>query len=155
MTKVFEAYPVATSERRYDADAGQMTEWKKSGGGFEITIEAEDYIHNLLGARFAVGPFFVSNLTSDPASWAAVLFTDIIKESGEVLKARAELRDEIAFAAYGKAEPGMSNPPLGAMVVKTPAALETASSRHEVFRKAWTALQSCSPHKYWVAVVDI
>jgi hypothetical protein len=48
-----------------------------------------------------------------------VLFTDIIKQSDELLRARGELRNEIGFAAYGSTEPGMSNPPLGAMVVKS------------------------------------
>jgi len=95
------------------------------------------------------------NLTKDPAVWAAVFFTDIIKQSDEVLEARGELRNEIGFAAYGAAEPGMSNPPLGAMVVKSPTALKAAASRHEVFRKAWDALQSCAPDKNWVAVVDL
>ena len=60
------------------------------------------------------------NLTKDPAAWAAVFFTDIIKQSDELLEARGELRNEIGFAAYGAAELGMSNPPLGAMVVKSP-----------------------------------
>jgi hypothetical protein len=95
------------------------------------------------------------NLTKDPAAWAAVFFTDIIKHSDEVLRARGDLGTEIAFAAYGKAELGMSNPPLGAMVVKSPAALEAAASRHDVFAKAWGALQSCAPDRNWVAVVDL
>lgn len=155
MTKVFPAWRVETSDRRVDPKTGQMTEWKNTGGNFEVQQDAEDYIEERLGQRFGVSPFFLMNLTKDPASWAAVLFTDIIKQSDEVLRARSELSDQIAFAAYGAVEPGMSNPPLGAMVVKSPAALKAAASRHEVFRKAWNALQACAPDKNWVAVVDL
>jgi hypothetical protein len=40
------------------------------------------------------------NLTAQPQTWAAVFFTEIIKNSDEVLTARAELRDLIQFAAW-------------------------------------------------------
>jgi predicted NUDIX family NTP pyrophosphohydrolase len=155
MTKVFPASRLEASERHHDPERGLMTEWKGSGGYFVVAQEAEDYIEATLGERFGVSPFFLMNLTKDPAAWAAVFFTDIIEDSDELLKARAELRDEIGFAAYGTPEPGMRNPPLGAMVVKSAEALNAASSRHEVFRRAWDALQSCAPDKNWVAVVDL
>jgi hypothetical protein len=119
MTKVFPAWRLETSERRYDPESGQMTAWKGSGGSFEVGLATENYISAALGERFGISPsFFLMNLTNDPATWAAVFFTDIVKQSDELLKARAELRDEIGFAAYGAAEPGMNNPPLGAMVSK-------------------------------------
>ncbi|MGB6950165.1 MAG: hypothetical protein WBD84_13365, partial [Methyloceanibacter sp.] len=143
------------SQRGQNPETGQMTGWKNTDGSLEVEQDAEDFIEETLGERFGVGPFFLMNLTNDPAAWAAVFFTDIIKQSDEVLEARGELRNEIGFAAYGAAEPGMSNPPLGAMVVKSPTALKAAASRHEVFRKAWDALQSCAPDKNWVAVVDL
>lgn len=155
MTRVFPAWRIGVSERGVDPRTGRMTEWKDAGGNLEVGPEAESYIEERLGERFGVSPFFLMNLTKDPASWAAVFFTDIIKNSDEVLKARAELGGDLAFAAYGKAEPGMSNPPLGAMVVKSRAALEEAASRHEVFAKAWSALKSCPVHENWVAVVDL
>ena len=72
-----------------------------------------------------------------------------------MLTARSELREEIRFAAYGTAELGMTNPPLGAMAVRSASALHAASSRHEVFRKAWDALRSSAPEGKWVAVVDL
>lgn len=155
MTKVFPAWRIEASERRYDPASGQMTEWKGAGGSLEVTQEAEEYIDKTLGERFGISPFFLMNLTKDPATWAAVLFTNIIENSDEVLRSRAELRDEIGFAAYGAAQPGMNSPPLGAMVVKSSAALEAASSRHQVFSRAWDALKSCAVDKNWVAVVDL
>ena len=48
----------------------------------------------------------------------------------------------------------MGNPPLGAMVVKSAAALKNAATRHEVLSKSWNALQACALDKKWVAVVD-
>ena len=98
--------------------------------------------------------FFLMNLTLQPV-WAAVLFTEIIKDSDQILNARAELRDLIQFAAYGDFKRGMPNPPLGAMTVKSAEALKLASARHPVFKKAWDALQSCAPDRSWVAVVEL
>jgi hypothetical protein len=72
-----------------------------------------------------------------------------------VIQARAELADVIRFAGYGAAEPGMNYPPIRAAVINSRAALETASSRHEVFQKLWDALRGCEPDKKWVAVVDL
>ena len=149
MTKVFPAYRIEIAERR------PQTDWKGKGGYLEVTQDAEDYIDAVVGQRFGVSAFFLMNLTKDPATWAAVFFTDIIKQSDDVLKARGDLGDQIRFAVYGAAQPGMSNPLLGAMVVKSPAALKTAATRHEVFSKAWNALQSCAPDKNWVAIVDL
>ncbi len=154
MTKVFPAWRIETSERRYDPDDNQMTAWKGSGGYFAVESDVEDYIDEAVGHGVA-SAFFLMNLTKDPDRWAAVFFTDIIPNSDDVLKARAELSDKISFAAYGAAEPGMGNPPLGAAVFNSRTVLETASSRHEVFKKVWDALQSCDPNKNWVAVVDL
>jgi hypothetical protein len=123
-----------SSERRQDPETGQMTEWKGAGGWFEVGLDAENYIDKTLGDRFGIGPFFLMNLTKDRATWAAVFFAGIIEHSDELLEARAELRDDIGFATYGVVEPGRNNPPLGAMVVKSAAALNAASSRHKVFR---------------------
>jgi hypothetical protein len=155
MTKVFPAWRIKTAERSYDAETGGMTQWKDSGGYLAVAQDSENYIETVLGKRFGISPFFLINLTKDPAAWAAVFFTNIIKHSDEVLRARAELRDQIGFAAYGAAEPGMGNPPLGAMVVKSPAALKVAASRHDVFSRAWNALSSCAPDENWVAIVDL
>jgi hypothetical protein len=49
----------------------------------------------------------------------------------------------------------MNYPPFGAAVINSRAALETASSRHEVFQKMWDALRGCEQDKKWVAVVDL
>jgi hypothetical protein len=132
-----------------------MIEGESTGGYFMVTPETEEYIQERLGEQFGVSPFLLMNLTNDRGTWAAVFFSRIIEKSDEVLKARGELRDEIGFAAYGKVEPGMSNPPIGAMAVKSAKALETASKRHDVFAKAWDALRSCSPDENWVALVDL
>jgi hypothetical protein len=132
-----------------------MTEWRESDSWLEIGSEAEAYIIEALDERFGVSPFFLINLTRDPATWAAVLFTDIINDSDEVLRARGDLRGEIGFAAYGPAELGMPNPPLGAMSVKSATALKMASSRHEVFAKAWAALKECAPDRNWIALVEL
>ena len=107
MTKVFPAWRVEVSERGQDPETGEMTDWRTSGGSLEVEQDAEDFIEETLGERFGVGPFFLMNLTNDPAAWAAVFFTDIIGQSDELLEARGELRNEIGFAAYGEAEPGM------------------------------------------------
>ena len=155
MTRIFPALRVESRERGEDADTGSMTEWEDAGGCFYIEADAEEYISEKLEERFGVGPFFLMNLTQDPQIWAAIFFTEIIKNSDEVLISRAELCDDIRFAAYGEAKPGMINPPLGAMTVRSASALHAASSRHEVFRKAWEALRSCAPEGKWVAVVDL
>ena len=92
------------------------------------------------------------DVTRDPDVWAVVFFTDAIENSEEVLSSRAELRDEIKFAAYGPDEGGDTIPPLGAMVIKNAKALGEASSRHKVFMEAWEALRECSPGGRWVAI---
>ncbi len=155
MTRIFPARRVEWSKRRFDPQTRQMTGWTTSDGHFHIEQEAEDFIDETLGRRFSLGPFFLMNLTQDPKAWAGVFFSEIIKDSDLLLSARAELRDDIRFAAYGDAEVGMKNPPLGAMVVSSAEVLSLASTRHEVFRKAWEALRSCEPDRKWVAVVDL
>lgn len=154
MAMVFPAWRVSESERRIDPETGRLME-NNRGGFFVVEPEAEEYIETTLGKQFGVTPFFLMNLTKDPRTWAAVFFTEIIKDSDEVLTARAELRSEIGFAAYGDAKVGMNNPPLGAMAVMSAAALQQASSRHEVFKQAWDALQSCEAGRKWVAVIDL
>ncbi len=109
---------------------------------------------SLLGT-VGISPFFLMNLTRDSEVWAAVFFSDIIKDSDGLLSSRADLREDIRFAAYGETQPGMKNPPLGAMAVRSAEALCAASTRHEVFRKAWDALRSCAPDMKWVAIVDL
>lgn len=155
MSKVFSAVRLEEAQHTLDPATGEMTQWNSIGGFFRIDAVAEDYIEDLLGKKFGVSPFFLMNLTKDRTTWAAVFFTDIISDADMVLRARAELRDDLAFAAYGQATPGMANPPLGAMAVKSPRALEVAAERHVVFRKAWEALQDCSPQGEWVAIVDL
>jgi hypothetical protein len=155
MTRIFPARRVETSERRFDPQTRQMTGWTTADGHFHIEQEAEDFIDETLGRRFGLSPFFLMNLTRDPAAWAAVFFSEIIMDSDLLLSARAELREDIRFAAYGDAQIGMKNPPLGAMVVRSAEVLSLASTRHEVFRKAWDALRSCEPDRKWVAVVDL
>jgi hypothetical protein len=71
------------------------------------------------------------------------------------MQARAELAEAIRLGGYGAAEPGMNYPPIGAAVINSRAALEAASSRHEVFQKMWDALQGCEPDRNWVAVFDL
>jgi hypothetical protein len=152
--RVFPAQRVeCSSTRGLDPSSGRMTERKNEGGYFVVEEAAADFIDEILGDHVRSSAFYLMNLTEDPQAWAAVFFSDIIKNADEVLDARAELRDDIAFAAYGKAEVGIDNPALGAMVVKNPEALRVASSRHEIFQKAWDALQSCSPNRNWVAIV--
>jgi hypothetical protein len=151
MTKVFPAWRLGIIERRYDPATGQMTEWTDTGSYFEVEEATHDYIIEKTGQR----PPFLMSLTRDPGAWAAVFFTRTIERSDEVLRVRDELGAQIAFAAYDETELGMSNPPLGAMVVNRPADLAAASSRHEVFRTAWDALKSFAHDKQWVAVVDL
>ena len=154
MTRVFPATRLETWERRYDPETGGMTESESAGGFFVIDQDAEEFIESTLGERFGIGSFFLMNLTREPETWAAVFFSEIIRDSDALLEARAELRPELGFAVYGDSQPGMKNPPLGAMVVTSADALRAASTRHEVFRKAWEALKLCSPDRKWVAVVD-
>jgi hypothetical protein len=151
MTKVFPAWRLEEKQRGYDPTIGQMTDWKRTGSFFEVEEATHEYIREKTGRD----PFFLMNLTKDPEAWAAVYFTSIIKKSDEGLKVRDDLGVEISFAAYGKVERAMTNPPLGAMVVLRPEDLAAASLRHEVFRKAWEALKSCARDKHWVAVVDL
>jgi hypothetical protein len=151
MTKVFPAWRLHESQRDVDPRSGQKTEWRPTGSFLEVEEATHDYIREKTGR----GPFFLMNLTQDPRAWAAVYFTKIIEQSDEVLKVRDELGVEIAFAPYGTAQLGMSNPPLGAMVIIRPEDLAAASSHHEVFRKAWGALKPCTRDKQWVAVVDL
>jgi hypothetical protein len=77
------------------------------------------------------------------------------RHSDEVMQARAELAEATRIAGCGATEPGMRYPPFGAAVINCRAALETASSRLEVFQKMWDALRTCEPDKKWVAVVDL
>jgi hypothetical protein len=148
MTRVFPAWRIEESVREKDTATGGITDWKARGRGWlEIDQDATDYIERTLGERFGVDVFFLMNLTARPETWAAVLFTEIIKDADEVLKARAELRDQIRFATYGDAKPGMLNPPLGAMTTNGAEALKLASTRHAVFKKTWDALQACAPDK--------
>ena len=121
-----------------------------------VLDEAEDFIRHQIGQRFRFSPFFfLANLTSRVDCWAAVFFTEIIKNSDEVLAVRAELRPDLGFAAYGDAETGMSNPPIGAMDVRSKASLKKAADRHPVYRAAWDTLAACSEDTNWVAVVDL
>jgi hypothetical protein len=150
MARVFPAWRLEESQRGVDADTGQMRELKRTN-----FLEVEETTHDYIRQTTGQSPFFLMNLTEGFDAWAAVYFTKIIERSDSVLRVRDELRVDIAFAAYGEAEPGMSNPPLGAMVVKRPEDLAAASLRHEVFREAWNALQSCAQDEHWVAIVDL
>jgi len=144
-----------TWEQRSDPETGGMIEPESAGGFFAIGQDAEEFIESTVGERFGLSSFFLMNLTREPDTWAAVFFSEIIRDSDALLEARGELRPELGFAVYGDSQPGMKNPPLGAMVVKSAEALRVASTRHEVFRKAWEALKLCSPDRKWVAVVDL
>ena len=105
MMKVFQAWRLGTAKRHHDPETDQMTAWETSRSSLVIEQTGEDYIDESLGERFGFSAFFfLNNLTVDPATWAAIFFTNIIENSDEVLEARAELRDEIRFAAYGTAE---------------------------------------------------
>ncbi len=129
MTKVFPAWSMRTATRRGDPATGQMIE-EDARHSLELEEDAQDYIHETLNERFGVNAFYLMHLTREPA-WAAVLFTGVIKNSDEILKARGELREEIKFGPYGEVQPGMSNPPIGAMIVKSKSVLHAASSRHD------------------------
>ena len=119
VTRVFEAWRVEDTVRSQEAATGRMTDWKTEATYLVVQQDAEDHIDEILGEEFDIFPFsFLCNLTRDPEVWAAVFFSDIIQDSDEVLRVRNELRDDLRFAAYGPAEPGMSNPPLGAMAVR-------------------------------------
>ena len=151
MTKVFPAYAIVEEGRKYDDKTDRMRDWEKTDEWLQVDYAGAKYIEKNLGDY--VDDFFLMNLTRE-LPWAAVLFTSIIKNSDEVLKARAELRDALKFASYGPSEPGMPNPPVGALVVKSSDALKVASSRHPIFTKSWNALQACAPDDNWIAVVD-
>ncbi len=151
MTKVFPAYAIVEKGRKYDDKTDRMTDWEKTGGWLQVHDAGAEYIEKNLGDY--VDDFFLMSLTRE-LPWAAVLFTSIIKNSNAVLKARAESRDALKFANYGSSEPGMPNPPVGALVVKRSDALKVASFRHPIFTKSWNALQACSPDENWIAVVD-
>jgi hypothetical protein len=119
-----------------------------------VDSDADAYIDEAIAHRW-LRAIVLANITEDPASWAAVFFPTIISNSDEVIQARAELAEAIRFGGYGATRPGMNYPPFGAAVINSRAALETTSSRHEVFHKMWDALQGCEPDKIWVAVVDL
>jgi hypothetical protein len=150
MTKVFNAWRLIETVRGVDPKTGEMTEMGKNS--FFVVDEAtETYIREKTGRN----SFFLMNVTSDPATWAVVFFTTIIERTDEVLKVRDELNAQIRFVAEGEPKPGMKYPPFGTMLVNRPEELAAASSRHEVFQKAWDALKACAPDKEWVAVIDL
>jgi hypothetical protein len=152
---VFPASRIQTMERGFDPAKPGLTEFKDAGSFLAVEQDAEELIESKLGERFGVSTFFLMNLTRDPQAWAAVFFTGIVEDSDQLLASRAELADDLRFAAYGAAFPGMTNPPLGAMVIRSASSLSKASKRHPVFERTWEVLKPCSPEKNWVAVIDL
>ena len=155
MWKVFLALRWEGWTRGYAPEIGQTGEWRRSGF-LDIGPEGDAYLaEKFEGRGFGVSPSFLMDVTPDPDVWAVVFFTDVIENADEVLSSRAELRDQIKFAAYGADKGDDTIPPLGAMVIRSAKALEEASSRHKVFMKAWEALREYSPGGRWVAIVDL
>jgi hypothetical protein len=151
VTKVFPAQRLLTWERRYDVERKRIIETDKKSYLW-VDSDADAYIDEAIAHRW-LSAITLTSITKDPASWAAVFFTTVISNSDEVIQARAELAEAIRFGGYGATQPGMNYPPFGVAVINSRAALEAASSRHEVFQKMWDALQGCEPDKNWVAIV--
>lgn len=154
--EVFQAWRIDMHVRHYDPQRKKITKKQEKAGSLALDDSDESLlIEQLLEYGVEIGPFFLMNLTNNPGTWAAVFFSKIIPNSDEVLEIRGEFRSQIGFAAYGPAEVGMQNPPIGAMVIRSASALQALSSRHEVYRRAWEALKDKSPDLNWVAVVEI
>jgi hypothetical protein len=153
VTKVFPARRLEVRERRYDAETKRVIEIDK-GSYLAVDTDADEYIDEAINHRW-MSAITLTRITKDPGTWAAVFFTSVISNSDEVMQARGEQAEAVRFAGYGATEPGMSYPPFGAAVINSRAALEAASSRHEVFQKMWDALRDCEPDKNWVAVFEL
>lgn len=156
MNRIFPATKVYTTNRAQNPRTGQLDPGVTEYKGFCIQDDHEALISASLGERFGFWTHgFLANLTKDEPVWAAVFFTDTIKDSDAAMDARGELRSQLRFAPYGPAELGMSNPPLGALEVKSKYALKLAAERHPAFAAAWSVLEACSEHTNWVAMVEV
>ena len=99
--------------------------------------------------------FFLWNMTENRNVWSVVFFSQAVPDPVAILDARAELKAEIAFAAYGDVEADMNLPPLGAMAIQSKNILERASKRHPIFMRAFRLLEGYSDRKNWVGLIDI
>jgi hypothetical protein len=157
ISRVFEARRLQQETWALDHESGRRVRQEEVKSFFDVESAGEDYLNEVIGP--IVGEtdmtFFLWNLADAPETWAVVFYNRILKDPHAVMEARAELRSDLPFTTYGKAEAGMANPPLGAMAVLSRDALMRAAPRHRVFQKAWDLLAPCDPNRHWVCVVDL
>ena len=153
MDMVFLARTIVESRRTQDQVTGKMSDWVSGGGYFVMAPLEEEHLFSKI--NYNVTTFFLWNMTEKRNVWSVVFLSQAIEDPSSIIDARADLKDELVFSAYGSIKPGFRFPPLGAIAIQSKSALEKASERHPIFLKAYRLLVNCSDAKNWVGLIDI
>lgn len=153
MDLVFPAQRIVETTLTANANSNQPLKSLSSRGYFVLDPTDEELLFSKIKPEITI--FFLWNMTENRDVWSVVFFSEPIKGSSKVLEARANLRDQLVFAAYGNVTPGMIDPPLGAFAIQSKSSLEAGATRHPIFARAWKLLKDKTENANWVTLIDI
>lgn len=105
--------------------------------------------------HYNITTFDLWNMTENRHVWSVVFLSHAIDDPHEIIDARAELKEELLFSAYGSAKSGMRYPPFGAMAIQSKNAIAKASTRHPIFMRAYRLFENCLDRRNWVGLIDM